>query len=359
MAEGDDSTDESQKTEEPTARRLEEARKRGQVVFSREVVSWCLLFAATIVILGAGPSVMSQLRDTLLVFIEQPQNIPTDPHALMDFMEGIFLRIAGIIALPLLLLSVVAIGAGIMQTGILLTGEPLKPDLSKISIIAGAGRLFSMRSVVELIKGLFKLGIVSIAVYMALRPYFGSIDHFVGLDYGQSLFDLSVLFSKMMIAVLIVLFVIAAADYLYQREDFLKKMRMSKQELKDEFKQTEGDPHVKGQLRRLREQRARQRMMQNVPTADVVITNPTHYAVALKYDTAKMDAPVMVAKGADQVAQRIKEVARENKVPIVENPALARALFESMDMDEMIPQEQFKAVAEVISYVFKLKGKRS
>jgi flagellar biosynthetic protein FlhB len=147
-------------------------------------------------------------------------------------------------------------------------------------------------------------------------------------------------------------------DYLYQRHDFMQKMRMSKQEIKDEFKQTEGDPMVKGRLRQLREQKARQRMMQSVPEADVVITNPTHYAVALKYDAKEMNAPVMVAKGADMIAERIKEVARESKVPMIENPILARALFDSMEIDQAIPQEHYKAVAEVISYVFKLKGKR-
>jgi flagellar biosynthetic protein FlhB len=172
------------------------------------------------------------------------------------------------------------------------------------------------------------------------------------------MYDLRTLFLKMMAAALVVLFVLAVADYLYQRYEFMKKMRMSKQELRDEQKQTEGDPQIKARLRQLREQRARQRMMQAVPEADVVITNPTHYAVALKYDIKKMDAPQMVAKGVDAIAQKIREVAGENKVPIVENPALARALYDSMEIEQTIPREHFKAVAEVISYVFKLKGKK-
>ncbi|MCC7036019.1 MAG: flagellar biosynthesis protein FlhB, partial [Alphaproteobacteria bacterium] len=206
--------------------------------------------------------------------------------------------------------------------------------------------------------GIFKLIVVSLAIYIVLNPYFDASEHFVGQDPMAAMEDLKTLFLKMMAAALVVLFVLAIADYLYQRHDFMQKMRMSKQELKDEMKQTEGDPHVKARLRQLREQKARQRMMQAVPEADVVITNPTHYAVALKYDMKEMAAPQMVAKGADAVAQRIRDVATEAKVPIVENPALARALYDSMEIEQTIPNEHFKAVAEVISYVFKLKNKK-
>lgn len=357
MSENED-TDKSQKTEEPTARRLEEARKRGQVIFSREVTNWVMLFCATLLVVGAAPGIFTEMRVMLQTFLSQAHALPADGGGLRALLADLFIRLGGLLALPFGVLIAAGILSGIIQTGPLLTFEPIKPDISKLSVIKGFGRLFSARSVMELIKGIVKLMIVSLAGILVLMPYFDGVEHFVGADFAQALDDMMHLFIKMMTAVLVVLFVLAVMDYLYQRHDFMQKMRMSKQEVKEEYKQTEGDPHVKAKLRQLREQKARQRMMQSVPEADVVITNPTHYAVALKYDPKKMDAPVMVAKGADLIAQKIKEIAKENKVPVIENAPLARSLHDGMDIDQMIPAEHFKAVAEVISYVFKLKGKK-
>jgi flagellar biosynthesis protein FlhB len=358
MAESEDTTDQSQKTEEPTARRLEEARKRGQVAYSREVSNWIVLFTAAVIVVMAGPGIMGDLSDTLRRFIAGAHNMSADGPGLRTVLGDLFWSVFRAIALPLLVLAAAGLLSGFIQTGPIFTFEPVKPDLSKLSIIKGFERLFSMRSIMEFIKGLVKLVIVSAAGLFALMPYFNGVEHFVGQDMSAALYDLRVLFLKLMIAVLSVLFLVAALDYLYQRHDFMNKMRMSKQEIREEFRQTEGDPQVKARLRQLREQKARQRMMQAVPEADVVITNPTHYAVALKYDVKAMDAPQMVAKGADLVAQKIREVATENKVPIVENAPLARALYESMEIEQIIPQEHYKAVAEVISYVFRLKGKK-
>lgn len=355
---GDDSTDDSQKTEEPSARKLEEAHKRGQTIYSREITNWVGIFTSTLLILMAGPGIMSDMTDAMKSFIANAAQMPTDPIGLQRLVLGLFMDVGSTLILPAIILMFMGIMSGFVQTGPLLTTEPIKPSLSKISIIAGIGRLFSKRSLVEFAKGIFKLLVVSLAAYMALEPYFDGIEHFVGADIRQSMFDLEALFLKMMIAILIVLFFLAIMDYAFQRHDFMQKMRMSKQELKDEYKQTEGDPHVKARLRSLREQKARQRMMQAVPTADVVITNPTHYAVALKYDAKDMAAPQMVAKGADEIAQKIKEVAKEHKIPVIENAPLARALFDSMEIEQSIPTEHWKAVAEVITYVFKLKGKK-
>lgn len=358
MAEEGDSSDSSQKTEEPTARKLEEARKRGQVSQSREVSTWFMLFTATLIIGMGGPLIMDKLRMTLRKFIEQAHTIPTDAYGLRDTVRDLLLDVSAIMALPLMALFAAGLLSGFIQVGPLFTAEPMKPDISKISPIKGWGRLFSLRSIVEFVKGIIKLVIMTSVCYLVLHPYFDAVEHFVGQDFLAAMFDLRSLFVKMMMAALAVLFVLAVLDYAYQRFDFMQKMKMSKQEIKEEFKQTEGDPMVKAKLRQLREQKARQRMMQAVPEADVVITNPTHYAIALKYDSKAMDAPVMVAKGADNIALKIREIAKENKVPVVENPPLARALYDSMDIDQMIPTEHFKAVAEVISYVFKLKGKR-
>ncbi|MBI3440344.1 MAG: flagellar biosynthesis protein FlhB [Proteobacteria bacterium] len=355
----EETTDESQKTEDPTARRLEEAHERGQVVNSREVNNWVILFTATIVVAMGGPGIMSDIQNLFKNFLEQAYAIPMDSVGLGRVLKLLFLRIGGDIILPLLLLSFAGAFSGFMQTGPLFTLEPLRPDLSKISIFQGFGRLFSKRSLMELGKGLIKIALVTIAAVMALQPYFDNVEHFVGLDFSQALFELKALFLRMMIAVLSILFILAVLDYIFQRSEFMKTMRMSKQEIREEHKQTEGDPHVKSKLRQLREQKARQRMMQAVPTADVVITNPTHYAVALKYNSLEMDAPTMVAKGIDSLAERIKAVAKEHNIPVVENATLSRALYSSMEIDQTIPREHYKAVAEVISYVFKLKGRRT
>ncbi len=354
----DNETEDSQKTEEPTAKRLEEARKRGQVVYSREVTNWIMLFVITLLVLMAGPGIMTDLETTLKSFIANAHQYPTDGKGLLAVAKDLFWAVMGNLLLPFGVLMVAGVLSGYIQTGPIFTAETMKPDLKKISIMNGFQRLFSAKSIAEFVKGLFKLGVVSAAIYIALWPYSEGIEHFVGQEFGPAMFDLETMFLKMMGAALIVLFVLAIADYMYQRHEFMMKMRMSKQELKDEYKQTEGDPQIKGRLRALREQKARQRMMQAVPEADVVITNPTHYAVALKYDPKDMAAPQMVAKGVDVVAQRIRDVAAENKMPLVENPALARALYDSMDIEQTIPNEHFKAVAEVISYVFKLKGKK-
>ena len=358
MAEEDDSTDETQKTEDPTPRRLEEARKRGQVVYSREINNWMVLFTATVLVVMAGPGIMSDIKDVLKNVLEQSYAVPTDAAGLMGVMQSLFFRIGGDIILPLIFLAFAGAVSGFLQTGPIFTTDPITPDLSKISLIKGFSRLFSARSMVELLKGVIKLILVSVAAIMVLRPYFNTVEHFVGLDFSQTLFEMQSLFLKMMVAVLSVLFFLAILDYMFQRAEFMKNMRMSKQDIKEEFRQTEGDPQIKGRLRQLREQRARKRMMQAVPKADVVITNPTHYAVALKYDSGAMDAPTMVAKGVDLIAERIKQVAKENNVPVVENATLARALYGSMEIDQTIPRDHYKAVAEVISYVFKLRGKK-
>ena len=358
MAEEDDSTDQSQKTEDPTPRRLEEARKRGQVISSREINNWMLFFTATILVVVSGPQLMSNIKNLLRNFLAKSYAIPTDQVGLTKVLQELVFSLSGEILLPLLCLAFAGALASFLQTGPIFTTHPITPELSKISIMKGFSRLFSARSVVELVKGIIKLILVSIAAVMVLMPYFTGVEHYVGLDLARTLTEMQTLFVKMMIAVLSVLFFLAILDYMFQRHEFMKNLRMSKQDIKEEFKQTEGDPHIKGKLRQLREEKARQRMMQAVPEADVVITNPTHYAVALKYDTKEMDAPMMVAKGVDLVAERIKQVAKENDVPVVENPTLARALYGSMEIDQVIPREHFKAVAEVISYVFKLKGKK-
>jgi len=218
-------------------------------------------------------------------------------------------------------------------------------------------RLFSMKSIMEFIKGILKIAIVTTVGLVILKPYFGTMEHMVGLPVPLAMGETKTLITQLLIGILVVLFIVAVIDLLYQRHEHMQKMRMTKQELKDEYRQSEGDPMVKAKLRQLRQQKAQQRMMQNVPTSDVVITNPTHYSVALKYDPDKDDAPLVVAKGVNEVAMRIRELAREHNITILPNPPLARVLFDTVEVDEAVPQEHYKAVAEIISYVFRLKGK--
>lgn len=209
----------------------------------------------------------------------------------------------------------------------------------------------------EFVKGILKIGIIGAIGVIILKPFYGGIDHMIGMPTPAVMDELSMLVLKLMSGILVVLLVVAVIDLVYQRYEHHKKMMMTKQELKDEYKQTEGDPHVRAKLRQLRQEKASARMMQAVPSADVIITNPTHYSLALKYDPEEMDAPVLVAKGIDELAMRIRESAKEHDIPLYENKPLARVLYDTVEVDQIIPPEHYQAVAEVISYIFKLKGK--
>ncbi|MGM0421469.1 MAG: flagellar biosynthesis protein FlhB [Pseudomonadota bacterium] len=354
----DETTDDSQKTEDPTAKRLQESRKQGQVPLSREVNHWVMLIASAFVLLVMGPGIMSDFGDLFRSFVERPHILSQNENGPGYVLASLFVRAGEILFMPMVIMVIAAIGAPLVQIGPLFSAETIKPKLSKISPIAGAKRLFSIRSVVEFLKTLFKMAIIGTVTVILMMPFYGTIEHFIGLPIAYAMDELHSLIFRMMVGIISILTVIAVIDLIYQRMEHMKKLRMSKQEIKDEFKQTEGDPQVKARLSELRQTRAQQRMMSAVPEADVVITNPTHYAVALKYDPQQMDAPIMVAKGIDETALRIREVAKEHNITIVENPPLARGLFDNMDIDEIIPGDFFKAVAEVISYVFKLKGKK-
>jgi len=227
----------------------------------------------------------------------------------------------------------------------------------RINPLTGLKRMFSQQSLVDLVKNLVKLAVVGAVAALLVYPRLKGIERIPLLETPAILAFLHDLLSRLLLAIAVIVAIIAGADWFWQRFTFMRKMRMTKQEVKDEQKQTEGDPMVKARLRSLRMQRARQRMMAAVPKADVVVTNPTHYACALKYDMASMNAPILVAKGQELVALRIRQIAEENDVPIVENPPLARALYATVELDKEIPPQHYKAVAEVISYVFRLKGK--
>ena len=353
------SDDDSQKTEEPTQKKLDESRKKGQVALSREVNNWIMLLAGTIMVAIFGPGVMSRIANVLKSYFEHAHAFPELPGGLSVVMGQSFMEILGILLFPTLFLICAAVVGPFIQVGPLFAPEAIQPKFSKISPIQGAKRLFSKRALVEFGKGMVKIMAIGVVGFILLSPFYAAIEHTIGLPIAMVLLEIKALFIRLMLGVLMVLVVIMMADLVFTRVEHHEKMKMSKQEVKDEYKQTEGDPHVKAKLRQLRAEKSRQRMMAAVPEADVVITNPTHFSVALKYDPEAMDAPVCVAKGVDTTALRIREIAKEHDIVLFENPPLARVLHDTVDIDDIIPPEHYKAVAEVISYVFKLKGKMS
>jgi len=349
--------DDSQKTEDPTRKRLEEALNKGQVAFSREISSFMLLLSLAFIISWMAAPMMKKAYIMLRVFIERPHGLMVDRQALGGLFADTLLGAASILLIPLLAALIAALAAGFMQNQLAFSITPITPELSRISPMSGLKRLFSLRSLIEFIKGIIKIVVVGVAVYLVVKPSFPRLRQLPETDFAGILDFIRDEAIAIMIAVCIIMFFVALTDYMYQRYEFIKGLRMSKQEIKDEYKQQEGDPIVKQRLRSLRMERARKRMMANVPSADVVITNPTHYAVALKYEQGVMGAPRLVAKGLDNIAMRIRELAKENDIPIVENPPLAQALYQAVEIDEEIPFQYYKAVAEIIGYVYRLKGK--
>lgn len=344
--------DDSSKTEEPSQKRLDESRKKGQVVQSRDVGSLIMLGAGALVVLGISPWMMGRLLQTARVFLERPNDFSLETPGTTLIFQEILLALSFTLLVPLIILLIAAYVSGVVQFGLLFAMDKLGFKWEQVSLIKGFGRMFSMRNVVEFLKGVAKISLVGVACFMIIWPELSHIERLVISPVQIILPTLGAMTFKLTVVVLAVLAVLAAGDYLYQRYAHLKQLRMTKQEVKDEHKQAEGDPHIKSKLRQIRNQRARKRMMANVPKATVVVTNPTHYSVALKYD-ASMGAPKVVAKGLDAVALRIRELAREHRVPIVANPPLARSLHAAVEIDQEIPGEHYKAVAEVISFVMR------
>ncbi len=348
--------DDAQKTEDPTPRKLERSREQGQTASSQEVKAWGILLAATLVLAILAPSISSKVRNVAFVFVEQPHAIAMDFENLRLLFADLMLDIAWILWPLMLALMVVAIFMSVAQSGLIWAPTKIKPDYSKLSLIKGIKQKLSMRTLVEFVKGIMKIVIVSIVSFGIAIPLLDDIVLIPDIDFILTLERIHELVIILAIGTIIVLTVIAVLDYIYQKYSFFQQMKMSKQEVRDEHKQSEGDPQVKARIRQLRTERARQRMMAEVPEADVVITNPTHYAVALKYKMEEMQAPRLVAKGVDNLAFRIREVAEEHDIPIVENPPLARTLYAAVELEEEIPTEHYHAVAEVIGYVMRMRG---
>lgn len=354
----DDDQDQEQKTEAPTQKRLDEALKKGNVPFSREISSFLMLALLAFTVTWFAPPMLRNAQLLFTPFITDSDSLPVDKNGLGHLLMRTIVSGMTIIAAPLIGAIVVVLAANFLQHGFFISLDPILPRLNKISPLAGVKRLFSVRSLMELVKSLVKMILVGFVAFIAVYPELAHIRQLPSSSIEQLLLFLALLAARMTIGVAIAMFFIALFDLLYQRFQYTKSLRMSRQEVRDEFKQSEGDPMVKQRLRRLRQQRARNRMMSNVPKADVVITNPTHFAIALQYDSKKMKAPVVTAKGQDLIALKMRDVARENNVPIVENPPLARALFASSEIDKEIPLIHYEAVAKIISYVYKLRGRK-
>ncbi|KKB09528.1 flagellar biosynthesis protein FlhB [Devosia chinhatensis] len=350
----DEAPDKDSKTEDPSHKKLEDAHKKGDVAKSQEVTTWFMLLGSAIVFTAMAPWASAHLSATLSLALMNADQFDLTGSGFADFFNGLAVTMLVVVLAPLSVLYVCGVVANLIQHKPVWSAEPVTPKLSKISPLSGAKRLFSTEALVNFAKGLFKIAVVGTVVVVVCWPERDRLDTMVTADPLFILLDFQEIGIKIFAATLAIVTAVAAADYFYVRQKWWKRQMMTVQETREEYKQMEGDPHVKGRIRQLRQDRARKRMMSAVPDATVVVTNPTHFAVALKYDKS-MAAPKCVAKGADAVALRIRAVATENDVPIVENPPLARALFASVEVDEAIPNEHFKAVAEVIGFVMKLK----
>jgi flagellar biosynthesis protein FlhB len=350
MAEDDD----AEHTQDPTQKRLDEAIKRGDVARSTEVNTWFMIAGgALMLMMFAGPMAQS-LVTSFGGILANSYQVPTDPSALGHFAQGIGLKVLAAMGIPLLLLSLAALAGSMVQHRILFSVEPIIPRLSKISPVAGFGRLFSKEALANFAKGLVKLSVFGVVIFSLLWPQQQKLRGLISVDPAAILPFTQSLTMQMLGAVVAILAVVAAADYFFQYRQWYDRQRMSVQEMKEEFRQTEGDPMIKGKIRQLRQARARKRMMAAVPKASIVITNPTHYAIALQYERG-MNAPVCVAKGVDLIARRIREVAEAHGIPVVENPPLARALHATVEIDQEIPPEHYRAVAEIIGYLMRLR----
>lgn len=347
-----------EKTEDATPKRKQEARKKGQVAKSVDLNSAFVILAACFAIKLLG----SFIYDELTAFMRfMFAHFSTADLTVVDIQQ-LFINLGLVFlktAMPLMaVILVISLAINVLQVGVMFSFEPLTPKLDRINPISGFKRLFSLRSIVEAAKAIFKIVIISYFVYRFIMRESGQILQLIRVDLEDSMRIASSLVFELTVQIGAVILIMAAVDYFYQWWEHTKSLRMSKQEVKDEFKQVEGNPQIKGKIKERQRAMAMRRMMQEVPKATAIITNPTHFAVAVKYEKA-MPAPEVVAKGQDFLAERIKTLARENGVAVVENKPLARALYATVEVGEAIPPELYQAVAEVLAHVFRLKKRLS
>ncbi|KIL44902.1 flagellar biosynthesis protein FlhB [Jeotgalibacillus soli] len=346
-----------EKTEKATPKKRNDSRGKGQVAKSQDVTTALILFAVFLFLFFAGGFFEKRMLDLVTVPLMDYILIPVTRDTAMIVFIDMIIQVAWIVG-PIMAVSVLAgIVGNYIQVGFLVATEPLTPKLSKMNPIQGFKRIFSVRAIVEFLKSILKISIIGVTTVSVLWM---SIEHVLSLSLKpvvESLHTAGSLTVRMGLYASILLLILSIMDYLYQKYDFEKNIRMSKQDIKDEYKNMEGDPLVKSKIKQRQREMAMQRMMQEIPNADVVITNPTHYAIVLKYKDGEVDAPIVVAKGVDFIAQKIKLIAKENDIVAIENRPLARALFDQAEIGDPIPEEFFKSVAEILAYVYRIKNK--
>ncbi len=351
-----DDQDKSQQTEDASDKRLEDARKKGQVATSREPsTAISFLVVASLSVTGLGSWLASRSEHLLTFYLSHEAKIDMTPEGMQSLLIDLSIDIALMvlpIALPIVLLGVLVI---FLVTGPVFTFETLQPKMEKVSPMKGLGRLFSSKSLAEFVKSVSKLSMISFVCWYVVSDLFLPAIH----STRKSVDDIVMLLVEGSLSIVGLVaglyFTIALADVIYQRWEHAKSMKMSQKEVRDEHKESEGDPQLKAKVRQIQMEQAQNRMMADVPKADVVITNPTHFAVALKYDTQGGGAPRVIAKGKDKIAQKIKALAKENSVPIRENKLLARSLFKDVEIGHEIPEKLFEAVAVILAEIFKVK----
>ncbi|SFJ26351.1 flagellar biosynthetic protein FlhB [Bosea sp. OK403] len=353
-----DEADNEDRTEDPTQRKLDQAIEKGDVARSNEIGTFFVLCGFTLALLVAAGWSARDAALSLRSFLMNAHQVPSDGTSFMNVTRQGVMTGFSAIGLPLAFILCAALAGALIQHRPLWTFEPLMPKFSRISPMAGAKRMFGKEAWVNFAKGLAKTGLIGIVLWTTLWNEHDRLESFAQMNVSALLPATLALTIKLMASALALFAVIAIGDFGYQRYSWYQRQKMTKQELKDEYKNSEGNPEVKAKLRQIRAQRVRKRMMAAVPKATVIITNPTHFAVALQYEPG-MGAPLCLAKGVDAVALRIREVAGQHSVPIIENPPLARALYATVEIDEEIPVEHYKAVAEVIGYILRLKGRRA
>jgi flagellar biosynthetic protein FlhB len=351
--------DESQeRTEQPTPKRLEDARRKGNVARSMELNSAFILLAGLGSLYFFGPQMFSDVSALSKTIFANAASFTLTTDSVHGYIANGVWMMFHLLAPIVMTIMIIGLLINYAQVGVLFTVEPLIPDLEKINPIEGFKRLFSLRSFVELIKGILKVLIVGYVTYITLkgqyREYIPLIDKSVSQILTFTVHSAFTLFLR----ISLVLLVLAIFDYGFQRWEYQRNLRMTRYDIKEEMKQMEGPPHLRARIRAIQREISRRRMMKKVPRADVVITNPVHVAVAIEYDPSEMEAPTVTAKGARLLAERIKQIAAEYDIPVVENPPLAQTLYRSVDLDKQIPYDLYQAVAEILAYVYRLKDKK-
>jgi len=345
-----------EKTEKATPKKKQESRKKGQVAKSNELASAVIFFLMFLMFFIIGPYIAEQFIQLYTKVLTRYLTYEVSSASIGLIFTELLTNISLILAPVFLVALVGGVAGNLVQVGFLLTGDPLKFKLERLNPIEGAKKIFSKRALVELLKSLLKITLVG---YLAFSVLWNKKDDMLAL-YHYDLYEILIfvggLLLELGIQTSILLIILAILDYIYQKYEYEKNLRMSKQDIKDEYKKTEGDPLLKSKIKERQRQMAMSRMMQAIPDADVIITNPTHFAIAISYKPEKMEAPKVVAKGMDYVALKIREIAKEHEIATVENKWLARTLYHEVEIGDVVPMELYQAVAEVLAYVYKVKG---